>query len=52
VALSYGSQYRDSKLGYAASVTLIILVIGVERLGGDPNQRAMPAIRGCSPQSE
>jgi hypothetical protein len=41
---SQATQYRDSKLGYAVSVTLVILVIGVERLGGDPNQRAMPAI--------
>jgi hypothetical protein len=30
------SQYRDSKLEYAVSVTLTILVTGVERLGGDP----------------
>jgi hypothetical protein len=42
------SQYRDSKLEYAVSVTLTILVTGVERLGGDPNQRAMPAISSAS----
>jgi hypothetical protein len=49
------SQYRDSKLGYAVSVTLIILVIGFERLGGDPNARCLryrARPRGCSPQSE